>query len=105
MTTEPEPLHRQVDEGGPTGSGKNDIRVSPWNLLLILPLLMLITVWYNKDSPRLFGMPFFYWFQFLYVFLGVACVWIVYLATKHIGNDRRATNSPSDLRNDRGDVK
>ncbi|MDQ6657287.1 MAG: DUF3311 domain-containing protein [Actinomycetota bacterium] len=67
---------------------------------------MLITAWYNKDSPRLFGMPFFYWFQFVYVLVGVACVWIVYLTTRHIGNDRRAANSLGNRGNDhRGDVR
>ena len=53
-----------------------------WNLLLLLPLLMLLTPWFNHDKPRLFGMPFFYWYQMAFVFVGVACVAIVYAATK-----------------------
>ena len=53
-----------------------------WNLLLLLPLLMLITSWFNKDRPRLFGLPFFYWYQLAFVVVGVACVSIVYAATK-----------------------
>ena len=68
----------------PDGRNRDQLRFSPWNLLLLLPLLMLITAWYNKDGPRLFGMPFFYWFQFVFVFVGVACVAIVYAATKHL---------------------
>lgn len=93
MTTDPEefepdPLRHPVDEGGDKGAGKSDLRFSAWNLLLLIPLLMLITVWYNKDSPRLFGMPFFYWFQFVYVFVGVACVAIVYVMTKNKGRPR-----------------
>jgi len=99
MTTDPEefepdPLRHPVDEGGTQGTGKSDLRFSAWNLLLLVPLLMLITVWYNRDSPRLFGMPFFYWFQFVYVFVGVACVWIVYAMTKHKGRPR--ADVPSD---------
>jgi len=95
---EPPPLAHPVDEGGARGRGRNDIRVSPWNLLLLLPLLMLVTAWYNSDTPRLFGLPFFYWFQFVYVFVGVACVWIVYLTTRHIGNARRSDDTDGTLR-------
>lgn len=61
-------------------------RFSAWNLLLLVPLLMLITPWFNHDSPRLVGLPFFYWFQFVFVFVGVACVWIVYAMTKKPAN-------------------
>ena len=53
-----------------------------WNLLLALPLLMLVTSIFDKDRPRLFGLPFFYWYQLAFVFVGVACVSIVYAATK-----------------------
>jgi hypothetical protein len=56
--------------------------VSPWNLLLLVPLVMLVTPWFNRTDPKLIGLPFFYWFQFLCVLLGVACVWIVYVATR-----------------------
>ncbi|SER33225.1 DUF3311 domain-containing protein [Lentzea albida] len=61
---------------------KTGLRWSNWNLLLILPLFMLITPWFNFDEPRIFGLPFFYWYQFLFVPLGVACVGIVYVKTK-----------------------
>lgn len=58
------------------------MQFSPWNLLLIVPLLVLVTPLFNKDSPRLFGMPFFYWFQFLMVAVGVLSTGIVYWATR-----------------------
>jgi hypothetical protein len=58
------------------------LQFSPWNLLLLIPLLMLVTPWFNFAKPRLFGLPFFYWFQFAFVFVGVACVAIVYVMTK-----------------------
>ena len=61
---------------------KTGLRWSNWNLLLIVPLLMLITPWFNMDEPRLFGLPFFYWYQFAFVPLGVLCVGLVYLKTK-----------------------
>ena len=66
----------------PIGRGPSALIWRWWNLLLLLPLLMLLTPWFNKDRPRLFGMPFFYWYQMAFVFVGVACVAIVYGATK-----------------------
>ncbi len=61
---------------------KTGLRWSNWNLLLIVPLLMLITPWFNMDEPRVFGLPFFYWYQFAFVPLGVLAVGLVYVKTK-----------------------
>jgi hypothetical protein len=58
------------------------LRWNAWNLLLLIPLLMLVTPWFNADAPRLFGLPFFYWYQFAFVPVGVICVWVVYVKTK-----------------------
>lgn len=55
-----------------------------WNLLLVVPLLMLITPMINFDEPRLLGLPFFYWSQFAFVPLGVVCVGLVYLKTRDV---------------------
>ena len=57
-------------------------RYSAWNLLLLVPFLTLVTPWFNSIEPRLFGMPFFYWAQFMFVPVGVACVALVYLRTR-----------------------
>lgn len=61
---------------------REGLRWSAWNLLLLVPLLMLVTPWFNTLEPRLFGMPFFYWVQFLFVPVGVVCVLLVYVMTK-----------------------
>jgi hypothetical protein len=61
---------------------RTGLRWSNWNLLLIVPLLMLVTPWFNMDEPRLFGLPFFYWYQFAFVPLGVLAVGLVYVKTK-----------------------
>ena len=61
--------------------GGGGLRFSPWNLLLLVPFLMLVTPWINHDQPRLFGMPFFYWIQFVFVPVGVVAVAIVYVKT------------------------
>ena len=60
-------------------------RWNPWNLLLLVPLLMLITSWFNSDQPRLFGLPFFYWYQFAFVPVGVICVGVVYAKSRGEG--------------------
>lgn len=85
------PESRPPDRQGRRVSG---VLTSPWNLLLLVPLLMLITPWYNRTDPKLIGLPFFYWFQFLFVIVGVVSVWIVYAATRHKPVD---TVSPDEL--------
>jgi hypothetical protein len=65
-------------EPGPRRSDR-----SPWNWLLILPVVVpLLTFVFNRDKPRLGGFPFFYWVQFAFVLLGVGCTTIVYLMTR-----------------------
>ena len=63
-------------------SSPGHLRFSPWNLLLLVPFLMLYTPWFNIIEPRLFGLPYFYWAQFVYVPIGVVCVAIVYVKTR-----------------------
>jgi Protein of unknown function (DUF3311) len=56
---------------------------SPWNWLLVLPVVVpLLTFIFNKDEPRLAGFPFFYWAQFAFIILGVGCTTVVYLMTR-----------------------
>lgn len=49
-----------------------------WNLLLALPFVGLLWVpFYNSIEPMLWGIPFFYWYQFLWVFLTSALIiWV-----------------------------
>ena len=78
--------------GRETGGG---LRFSPWNLLLLLPFLMLVTPWINFDQPRVFGMPFFYWIQFLFVPVGVLAVAAVYVKTRD--DSPKAGGRPADV--------
>ncbi|MGH3430145.1 MAG: DUF3311 domain-containing protein, partial [Mycobacteriales bacterium] len=57
-----------------------------WHLLLIVPLLVLVTPLFNFNRPRLFGVPFFYWFQFAFVIVWVASTACVYLAMRREPN-------------------
>jgi hypothetical protein len=84
MPSAPPRVARRVDRAP-------GLRWNWWNLLLLVPLLMLVTPWFNQDQPRLFGLPFFYWYQFLYVPIGVICVGLVYLKTR---NEPARTGGP-----------
>jgi hypothetical protein len=53
-------------------------------LLLLLPFVGLLWVSsYNKTEPALWGFPFFYWYQLLWVPITVILLWIVYGTSRH----------------------
>ncbi|MGZ4276429.1 MAG: DUF3311 domain-containing protein [Solirubrobacteraceae bacterium] len=52
-------------------------------MLLAVPLIgVLIPTIYNTSEPALIGIPFFYWYQMLWVPLSVLCTIVVYRATR-----------------------
>jgi len=54
-----------------------------WYLLFIIQCVVALWVpLYNKAEPTWLGMPFFYWFQLLWVLVGAALTAIVYFATE-----------------------
>jgi hypothetical protein len=54
-----------------------------WYVLLLVPFVALLWVpFYTRTTPRLFGFPFFYWYQFLWVPVTAVLVWIVYVVTR-----------------------
>jgi uncharacterized protein DUF3311 len=62
-------------------------RLSPTKVVVALILLVgiiapLLVGTYARDEPRLFGFPFFYWYQLLWVFLAAALVGLSYLLLK-----------------------
>jgi len=51
-------------------------------VLLVIPVVALMWVGsYAKEDPKLFGFPFFFWYQFLWVFLCSAMTWGAYKLT------------------------
>jgi len=61
-------------------------------VLILAPLVALLWVGsYAKRGPELWGFPFFYWYQFLWVFIASACTWLAYqLVTRaRRGGDHR----------------
>jgi hypothetical protein len=52
--------------------------------LLVIPVLALIfPTLYNRETPTLFGFPFFYWYQLAWVFLATAVLGLVYMLRKN----------------------
>ena len=62
----------------------NSRRTSRWWLLpLVLPYAgLLFPQIYARQTPVLFGFPFFYWYQFLWVILTSAILGMVYRKLK-----------------------
>jgi hypothetical protein len=56
---------------------------SPWNWLLLLPLVVtLFPPIYNTIDPALFNIPFFYWYQLSAIGLSVVVTVLVYRKTR-----------------------
>jgi hypothetical protein len=54
-----------------------------WYLLLTLPYVGLLwPAWYTRTDPVLWGFPFFYWYQFLWVPISALLTGVAYLATR-----------------------
>jgi len=55
-----------------------------WYGLLALPFLAMLWVgFYDRSDPALFGFPFFYWYQLLWVFISAVITALVYFKTKN----------------------
>jgi hypothetical protein len=54
-----------------------------WLWLLLLPWIAMIWVpSYNRVEPRLWGFPFFYWYQLLWVLISAVITALVYFMTR-----------------------
>lgn len=59
-----------------------------WYALLGLPFAGLLwPALYVRDEPRLGGVPFFYWYQFAWVVVTAALIWLVVRATGPVDDD------------------
>jgi hypothetical protein len=81
----------RLDGGGAAGGDRN---IDPatrrtaravnrgWYALLLIPFVGLLWLpFYARRTPELFGFPFFYWYQFLWVFIGAGITGLVYALT------------------------
>jgi uncharacterized protein DUF3311 len=64
-------------------AARRRVNTPAWNLLLLLPLLgVLVPSIYNKADPTLGGIPFFYWYQMLWIPISVVVTLLVYRMTR-----------------------
>jgi hypothetical protein len=55
------------------------LEIVPMWILLLLPFIGLLWVpFYNFLEPALFGFPFFYWYQLVWVPISSVLIWLVY---------------------------
>jgi Protein of unknown function (DUF3311) len=63
--------------------GKRQRGWSWWYLLLLVQFVAVLwPPFYNRAEPTWIGMPFFYWYQLLWVIIGAVLTAIVYFATE-----------------------
>lgn len=54
-----------------------------WYLLLLVQFAgVLITGIYTRETPKIGGVPFFYWYQFAWIPLSAVLTGIVYVVTR-----------------------
>lgn len=52
-----------------------------WYVILFIPFFVAIWVpFFNRVEPSLFGIPFFYWFQFVWIVVAAVVTGLAYLA-------------------------
>lgn len=74
-------------EGGDAVSFRRDrnrtsAQLSPWHLLLLIPFPAVLWVpFYNSAEPALFGFPYFYAYQMMWVIITALLTALVYLLT------------------------
>jgi hypothetical protein len=87
----PDVLWRLSGDGAMTESHKaKGDGWSWWYLLFAIEFLLVL--WppiYNRAEPSWAGIPFFYWYQLLCVFVGAALTAIVYVATRRRHRDEQ----------------
>jgi len=60
-------------------------------ILLVFGITMpLIVPMYARMDPEFLGIPFFYWYQMLWVFIDAFLLWIVYMIVTREDKRRRA---------------
>jgi hypothetical protein len=64
---------------GKTDSNHRKLLPRWWRWLLVLPFIALLWVpSYNSIEPSLGGVPFFYWYQFLWLFITSGLIIFLY---------------------------
>jgi hypothetical protein len=86
LAGEPSP---SADAGLERGPGLR--RTLAYALLLFECVVILVPSVYGRLAPKLFGIPFFYWFQLLWIVVGMFVTGIAYLLVARA--ETRATHA------------
>lgn len=65
-------------------------------ILLVAIVAPLLVSTYDQVNPRLFGFPFFYWYQLVWVFLAAGLCGLSYLLLKRESDAYRRRGGPKD---------
>jgi Protein of unknown function (DUF3311) len=77
-------LEHKITESAATPEAPHKIKNRGWLVLLVLPYIALcFPSIYARATPALFGFPFFYWYQFLWVVLASMLMFVVYRKVKY----------------------
>ena len=61
-----------------------------WRFYWLLLIPYVVYLWvptYDAMEPSLAGIPFFYWYQFVWIALTAVIVWVVYLLAHNGGRE------------------
>jgi Protein of unknown function (DUF3311) len=86
-STASSPVADSSHQAGAKNGGSSGLSASSgnwkWCLLLLLPYVGLLWLpFYAKALPELWGIPFFYWYQFVWVFITMILTEFVYQRTR-----------------------
>ncbi len=72
-----------VQDGASSASERRSNARALWYVLLIIPFIATLWVpFYAGRDPELAGIPFFYWYQFLWIIITSLITGLVYFMTK-----------------------
>jgi hypothetical protein len=75
----------RTDRAASGASRRGGLETRParaWYLLLVIPFVALLCPVYLRQTPALAGIPFFYWYQFLWLFVTAGLTGTVYYAVR-----------------------
>jgi len=95
--------HPGVDGRRRRGGGVSPLKAVAFALLLGESVVILIPSIYGRATPKLFGIAFFYWFQLLWIIVGMVVTGIAYLLFEHAERRLRGAAPAATVPNGGGD--
>ncbi len=82
------------------------MRPAHWAAGVLLAVAIIVPLWvssYAKATPKLWGFPFFYWYQLMWVFIGAGLVSTAYVLVRSEERKRRAAEAAA--RGEKGEAR